>query len=178
MLSSLFPFAVRNPGFETLTREMDRLLQAAAPTQGIWSGAPSSRWPGLNVWRDGDSIVAEAEVPGFKMEDIEVLAAENTLTVSGKRSLNAPENAAALRIERRVTSFERSIELPIAIRPDAVEATLVNGVLRVTMPVAEAVKARRVEVKAIAPEPARAALPEGAASSSGSSKGQSDAGSR
>lgn len=178
MLSSLFPYAVRTRGFETLTREMDRLLQATAPTQGGWPDAAASRWPGLNVWRDGDAIVAEAEVPGFKMEDIEVLAAEDTLTLRGRRSLNAPENAAALHVERRVTSFERSLELPIPIRTDAVEATLVNGVLRVAMPVAEAVKPRRVEVKAIAPEPARAALPEGAAASEGCCKGSSGAGSR
>ncbi len=178
MLSSLFPYAARTPGFETLTREMDRLLQAAAPMQRDWPGAAASRWPGLNVWRDGDAIVAEAELPGFKMEDIEVLAAESTLTLRGRRSLSAPEGAAALRVERRVTSFERSLELPISIRPDAVEATLVNGVLRVTMPVTEAVKPRRVEVKAIAPEPAQAALPEGVASSGGSSKARSDGGSR
>ena len=178
MLSSLFPYAIQTSSFETLSREMDRFLQAAAPTQALAARSQASYWPGLNVWRDSDTIVAEAEIPGFKMDDVEVLCTENTLTLRGRREVNTPENAHALRVERRVTSFDRTIELPIPLRPDAVEATLVNGVLRVTMPVAEAVRPRRVEVKAIAPEPARAALPEGAACSGGSSKVLPNAGSR
>lgn len=169
MLSSLFPFAVRTPALDALTREVDRIIQTSAPAQPRWPGAQAPAWPGLNIWRDGDTIVAEAELPGFKMEDVEVLSTETSLTLRGQRSSNIPEGATALRVERRITSFERSLELPIPIRPDAVEATLASGVLRITMPIAEAVKPRRVVVKAITPDPQRAAFLEGAASPSVSS---------
>jgi len=151
MLNTLF----RNPfttDLDNLTRQMDRLFQAPAQS------APQ---PGVNIWRTGDSVVAEAEIPGFKLDDVEVTATDDTVTIRGRRA-PAPENAAAIRVERLITSFERSFQLPMQINAEAVEATLTDGVLRVTLPIAEAARPRRVAVKAIGPgDQARAALPEG-----------------
>jgi len=138
--------------FDRITREMDRLFDAAALGRRSIPAVP-----GLNVWRDADSVVAEAELPGFTADEIEILATEDTLTLRGSRSSSTPEGATRVRIERTLTSFERSIRLPVEINPEGVAASLENGLLRVTLPVAEAARPRRVEVRAGGGQ----ALPEG-----------------
>jgi HSP20 family protein len=143
MLSALFPRTIRTNDLATLSRQMDRLLSAA--------GVPS--WPGINIWRNGDTIVAEAEIPGFKLEDVEVLATEDTLTLRGRRTAVNPENATAMRTERLTTKFDRTIQFPLQVQPDAVQATLADGVLRVTLPVAAAALPRKVTIKPAAAAP-------------------------
>jgi len=158
---SIFPNTIpglsRNSVFGQIARDMDRLFESVATRPMVDSA--SRTWPGMNVWRDGDDIVAEAEIPGFRMEDIEVLATEHMLTIRGQRRSSTPENATALRIERSVSRFERSLHLPVEIDPDRVRATLADGVLRVTLPVAEAARPRRVQIQSLASTPAREALP-------------------
>ncbi len=122
------------------------------------SSSPAVGWPGLNLWRDGDNIVAEGEVPGFRHEDLEILATEDTLTIRGQRAKSVPENANALRVERSVRRFERSVQLPIQINAETVQATLADGVLRLTMPVVEAARPRRIPLKAIQPAQSQPAL--------------------
>ncbi|RMH12576.1 MAG: Hsp20/alpha crystallin family protein [Planctomycetota bacterium] len=155
IIPSTFPTFARSSTFGELVRDVDRLFDA------MTSRAPmSSRpWPGMNVWRDGDNIVAEAEIPGFTMDDIEVFATEDVLTIRGQRHSSTPEHATPLRLERCVNSFERSLRLPVEIDPDHVQATLVNGVLRVTLPVCEAARPRRVKIQALNPTEAHDVLP-------------------
>jgi len=134
----------RNTAFGRLARDMDRIFESAlSPSE---SNARQA-WPGLNVWRENDQLVAEAEIPGFRMEDIELYATEDTLTLRGRRDVREPEGAEAIRVERSVNSFERSLRLPVEINPDSVEATLVNGVLRVNLPLAEASLPKRVHIQ-------------------------------
>jgi HSP20 family protein len=141
--------------FAQISREMDRIL-AASPARP----APAN-WPGLNLWRDAEAIVAEAEVPGFRAQDVEVTVTDDTLTVRGTRSAGVPENAVAIRVERSVSRFERSVRLPAPVDADAVSATLTDGVLRVTMPLAAAARPRRIEVRALDGAARREALPSG-----------------
>ncbi|HYD02340.1 MAG TPA: Hsp20/alpha crystallin family protein [Phycisphaerales bacterium] len=154
LLPNMFP-----TDLDALSHQMSRLLHASTPFSGP---GPTAPWPGINIWRAGDTIVAEAEIPGFRLDDVEVTAARDTVTIRGRRAPSAPENAAAIRVERLVTSFERSFQLPFELDTDAIEATLTDGVLRVTMPVAETARPRRVAIKALgAGDQPRAALPEG-----------------
>ncbi len=154
-----------NDSFGSLFRDMDRLFDmTTAPKSSLLGSASRAKWPGLNVWRDDDQMVAEAEIPGFRMEDIEVLAGEDSVTIRGHRSESTPEGATPLRIERSVSSFERSFRTPVQIDPDAVEATLENGVLRVMLPIAESARPRRVQIKALTSGPEREALPSAATS--------------
>lgn len=153
MLNALFPSSFTPSAFDQLSREMDRLigLAPAGASHGSLAG-----WPGMNLWREGEAIVAEAEVPGMKIEELEVVATAKGLKIRGERKSVAPENATAIRIERPVGRFERSVQLPVAIEPDEVKATLTNGVLRVVMPVARAARPRRIAVS-VGGEPAPAA---------------------
>lgn len=138
MLSTLF-----NTPFDTLTREMDRMFERVQ--------TPAQRAVGLNAWRDADDVIVEAEVPGFRLEDLHVAYQHGTLTVRGERADEAPEDARTLRNERALRRFERRLRLPLDIEDERIDATLTNGVLRIIMPVAESAKPRRIEVKAIEP---------------------------
>jgi len=128
----------------SLPSEMDRLFNMVG---GSAAGEPrGGAWPGLNVWRSTEDLVVETEIPGFRREDIEVLATEDTLTIRGRREPTAPEGATALRIERSVNRFERSVRLPVVVDPNGVTATVTDGVLRVALPIGEAARPRRIEV--------------------------------
>lgn len=132
--------------FADFGREMERLVgDIVHETGGITSR--SLGYPALNIREEGDALIVEAEVPGASMADIDVEVLGNELTIAGRRESVDDENAAYLRRERRVGEFRRVVTLPEEIDGDKVKAVLQNGVLTVTLPKAEAAKARRIEIK-------------------------------
>lgn len=112
--------------------------------------APSMRtaFPALNVWEDGDKLIAEAEVPGLKLEEIELLAVGTELTIKGRRPEIDDPKMAVHRHERGVGHFARTITLPVEIDSAKVDATLRNGVLTIVLPKAEPARVRKIPVKA------------------------------
>lgn len=104
-------------------------------------------FPALNVWDDGQRLCAEAEVPGFKMDDLEVSVMGSQLTVKGRREFQKEEGTSFHRRERYAGEFTRSLTLPTDVDPEKVEASLKDGVLTVVMPKAEAARTRKIAVK-------------------------------
>ncbi|SMP78852.1 HSP20 family protein [Neorhodopirellula lusitana] len=127
-----------------LSREMDRLF--SGNRQGGTIGTVS--FPALNVWEDDANVHAEAELPGFALDDLEIYVMDNQLTIKGERRLPEHEGGKWHRQERGYGQFSRMIELPSGINAEGVSAELKDGVLLVTLPKTEAVKPRRIEVKA------------------------------
>lgn len=134
-----------------VVREMDRLFDSMVSSQPFGSVPSMSQltYPAMNVWEDEDHIFAEAELPGMKMKDLEVLVSADQMTVRGSRSIDVPNDARALRRERAIGSFERTVALPIPVDAEQVEATLNHGVLTIKMHKAAITKPRRIEVKAL-----------------------------
>lgn len=135
-----------NAAFD-IAHEMDRLFESMAAPRTL--PAFRSRWafPALNVWEDDQNLYVEGELPGINREDLEVSVAGDQLVIKGQRRLDLPEQATALRRERLVGSFERSISLPAAIHAERVEANLREGILWITLPKTEGCQPRRIEVK-------------------------------
>lgn len=104
-------------------------------------------FPAMNVWEDGDTIYAEADLPGVKMEDIEVLVQGDQLTIKGKRSVETPDDTTVHVRERSVGEFARTVTLPVEIDADKVAAKLRDGVLIVTLPKSQASVPHKIEVK-------------------------------
>ncbi|MDR1520626.1 MAG: Hsp20/alpha crystallin family protein [Planctomycetota bacterium] len=102
--------------------------------------------PAFNVWADSDSALLVGELPGVKMEHIEVTASGNTIKIKGERQDEAGDNQSYLRRERIGGSFERDFELPFRIDAAKVEAKLGNGILEVNIPRAESDKPRKITV--------------------------------
>jgi HSP20 family protein len=130
--------------------EVDRLFT------DIFGEAPAAAWasrvgtfPALNIWEDPENVRIEAELPGLKLSDIEVVVDENDLTIKGSRSGGpATESACFHRRERGVGQFSRTLRLPVPIDAEHVSATLSNGVLLVTLPKSPEARPRKIEVKA------------------------------
>jgi len=135
-----FPFT---PALE-LRREMDRLFNMFLPEVFEPLGSP---YPALNVWEDGERLVAEAEVPGLALNDLEILVRGNELTIQGSRKGVNGDDAVYHRRERGTGDFVRHLTLPVEIDADKVEATLKDGVLTVILPKSEQARARRITVK-------------------------------
>lgn len=149
---------LRNSMLDQFSREADLVLDGAVRPAGL-PGTAGGAWPGFNLWREGDRLIAESEIPGYGPDDVEILATADTISVRGRRESGVPESATPLRVERSVSRFERSLRLPLEIDSDSVEAELRHGVLRIVMELAETAKARRVRVRALGAAPQRNALP-------------------
>lgn len=133
-----------------LRQDMDRLFNEFA--RGLSNEWPFSResqgvFPPVNVWEDEGNLYAEAELPGLKMDDLEVFVLGEDLTIKGKRGGQELPQATYHRRERGAGEFSRVIRLPVDVNADKVGATLRDGVLTVTLPKAESVLPRRIEVK-------------------------------
>lgn len=126
-------------------REVDRMF---ANLPGALGELARPAFPAVNLWETGDTLHAEAELPGFKFEDIEVFVEGHDLTIKGRRELAVDEQATLLRRERVSGSFTRKLTLPVEIDGQNVTATLRDGILRVTLPKAPAARARKIEVQA------------------------------
>lgn len=133
-----------------LKAEMDRLWGdfLSAPLAWQRTGGAGRAFPALNVWEEGDHLVAEAELPGMKTEDVEVAVVGNELTIKGRRGESAPEGVVHHRRERAVGEFTRSLRIPVEVDSSKVQAEMRDGVLRVTLPKAEAAKPRKIKVVA------------------------------
>lgn len=109
----------------------------------------TTAFPALNVWEDGRNYFIEAELPGLRMEDLEVTAVGAELTLKGQRKEETLKDAVYHRRERGAGSFVRSIRLPAAVDTADVKATLQNGVLSISLPKAKEAQPRKIEVKCL-----------------------------
>ena len=103
----------------------------------------------LDVAEKGDVFTVKASLPGISPDDLNVTLEDNVLTIQGeaKEDQTIEENSYHIR-ERRYGSFSRSVRFPVPVEGDKVEAEYENGVLTLTIPKAEAVKPKRIAVKA------------------------------
>jgi len=142
-----------NPTFYPMNRlrgEMDRLLEEWShefPSIGRVAGLHGRGFPSINVWEDEHNLRVEAEVPGMKMEDLEVTVMGNELTIKGHRGNGTAKDVTYHRRERGVGAFSRTLRLLVDVDANKVAASLVDGVLTVTLPKAEAAKPRKIEVR-------------------------------
>jgi HSP20 family protein len=132
----------------TLQEEVNRLfssnLDPSFGEEGIGRGA----WnPNVDIYQNKDQIVLEAELPGMNREDFELTMEKNVLTLRGERRFEKKDETDNYhRVERSYGSFSRSFTLPQQVSGAGAAAEYRNGVLRVTLPKREEVKARRIEV--------------------------------
>ena len=135
------PFAL----MREFTDELDRIFHARGPRFELEEWAPA-----VDIERLDRSLVVSAELPGLTKDDVKVEVSDDALVLQGERKQERTEEEGGYRhCERRYGRFYRSIPLPEGARPDQVKAELKNGLLKVTVPVAEqARKTRPVPIAA------------------------------
>jgi len=112
-----------------------------------------ARWasagPAMNVWADEHAVYADVDLPGVDVDKLDVSVTEgNKLTIQGERPVLDLPNVVWHRQERGHGTFTRQLTLPTMVDADKVEARYENGVLRLTLPKADAAKPRKIAIKA------------------------------
>jgi len=130
-----------------LRRGMDDILNRFSSGCGRGLFPRTRGFPAANVWEDGESFFVEAEIPGVSMDNVEIYAMGNELTIKGRREPRDAENLTYHRQERGFGEFTRVVTLSADVDPDKVEATLKHGVLTITLPKAASAKTRKIAVK-------------------------------
>ncbi len=115
----------------------------------VFDGYSTSRFPAVNVYRDDEKVVIAAELAGVHPENLDVSIKDNIVTLSGDRKVNNPEGAENYRNEITEGKFERNIKLPFAVDSEQVEATVKDGILHLSLAIAESAKPRKIEVKSV-----------------------------
>ena len=124
---------------------------------GRWFGDSAERdkeerksvmWaPRVDIKETENEVVVKADLPGTKMEDIDVSVDENQLVIKGERKFEKEEKEKDyIRVERSYGSFYRSFDVGVPIKADEVKASYKNGVLEINIPKAEVKKAKKVEI--------------------------------
>lgn len=102
--------------------------------------------PASHVIEDEGNVIVRVEMPGVTKSDLEIRAEGQELTVRGRRQ-EAAENGTWLLRERPRGDFHKTYSVDGSIDLDRIEAELANGILTLTLPMKEAAKPRRIEIR-------------------------------
>jgi HSP20 family protein len=122
-------------------RELDQLAQQVFGTTARPTVMP------MDAWRQDDTFVVEFDLPGVDPGSIDLDVERNVLTVKAERQ-RLSDDAETIATERPRGVFSRQLFLGDTLDVDKVEAAYADGVLRLTIPVAEQAKPRKIEVSA------------------------------
>ncbi|CAN5576552.1 Hsp20/alpha crystallin family protein [soil metagenome] len=104
--------------------------------------------PPVDVYEDAQQVVLKLEVPGVKLDDLDIRLENQRLTVKGERRFEAEEKAENFhRIERRFGSFVRSFTLPQTVDTNGVNAAYDAGVLTISLAKKPEAKPKQVKIE-------------------------------
>ena len=121
-------------------REIDRF------TDGLFGNAARTPWMPMDAVRYGDQVKIFFDLPGVRPDSIELTVERNVLTVKAERKWQPDEGAEVLARERTQGTFSRQVLLGDALDAEHVEASYDQGVLTVSIPIAERAKPHKVEI--------------------------------
>ena len=125
-------------------RDLDRLTEQML---GVPAGsARAPRFMPMDLYRSGDHYVLHADLPGVDPGSVDVSVDNGTLTIRAERSGRTEESVEWISSERFAGSYLRQLSLGDGIDTERIHATYNNGVLTVTIPVAEKAKPRRIDI--------------------------------
>ena len=139
--------------FVTLREAMDRLFEDSFVGSQRNGGngqhahnTPELRLP-IEAFATENEIVVRAAVPGLQPDQVEITLEGDTVTLRGEfpRPL---ENVNYIFYERPWGRFSRTLQLNVPVQADKAEATFENGLLTLSLPKAEAVRPKTIQIKA------------------------------
>ncbi|MDH3627947.1 MAG: Hsp20/alpha crystallin family protein [Acidobacteriota bacterium] len=118
------------------------LNQPQRPTNGHWT-------PAVDAIESNGNLILSIDLPGVNKDEVEIDVENGELSIRGKRTLTQPEGEVQLRRRERTSGvFERTFVLPETVDTDEATASYKDGVLTITLPLAESSRPRRVEIHA------------------------------
>lgn len=134
----------------SLREAMDRLFEESVvrPRSGELT-RPMGGTLAVDMYETDEAVVVKSATPGVDPEDIDISITGDTLTIKGETRMDEEvEEENYVYRERRYGSFARSLTIPVPIQADEAEAEFEDGILTLTLPKAEEVKPKAIEVKA------------------------------
>jgi HSP20 family protein len=122
-------------------QELDRLFGQVFAADRAAAGMP------MDLYRSGDHYVLHVDLPGADPGSIDVAVEDRTLTIRAQRSPRTDEDVQWLAKERPAGTYARQLAVGPGLALDAIEATYNDGVLTLTIPVAEEAKPRKIAVQ-------------------------------
>ncbi|MEM8998535.1 MAG: Hsp20/alpha crystallin family protein [Acidobacteriota bacterium] len=139
------------PTYDAITRDpffsfVDRFFHDGFNGQAA-EGVSQAWVPAMDIVETEDAYLATADLPGLRKEDIDISVEDGVLTISGERTVeHAAGESGFKRLERASGGFRRAFTLPQGVDLEKVNAGFADGVLTVTLPKTEIVKARKVSI--------------------------------
>lgn len=132
--------------FQSLLK-FQQALDAFRSSPWLGSGpSAGGAYPPMNVFRKGDDIVVVIEVPGVRKQDLDIQIQRNTIRVSGGKTVEYGDKAAAHRRERLAGRFDRAFTVPVEIDADRAKAECRDGILALYLPRAERDRPKTIAV--------------------------------
>lgn len=123
-------------------RDFDRFAEQVFGTRSRPAVMP------IDAYREGDHFTVHFDLPGVDASAVDLTVEKNVLTVTAERQWQPSEDQQVLVSERPQGTFRRQLFLGEGLDLDRVEASSENGVLTISIPVAEQAKPRKVEITA------------------------------
>ncbi|NLN78728.1 MAG: Hsp20/alpha crystallin family protein [Armatimonadetes bacterium] len=115
-------------------------------SRGEAEGAEKTWAPVVDIIEGENDLIVRAELPGVSREDMDVEVTSESLTICGERKFDEGSKDKYLRVERAYGPFKRSFSIGVPVQPDKIKAAYRDGVLEITVPKAEEVKPKKIEI--------------------------------
>ena len=133
--------------FDQLQHEMNRAQSHPQKTQDNGDVVTSDWAPAVDIKEEEDKYILIADIPGVDPKDIDIHMENGILSIKGERDSELKtEHDGFKRIERKHGVFYRRFTMPEGVNADKIEAKSDKGVLTVSIPKQETVKARKITV--------------------------------
>ena len=134
----------------SLRNAMNKLFEESlVRPRGGWLTPAQVKTPTVDMYETDEAIIVKSAIPGIKPEDLNISITGDVLTIKGEtRDEEEIEEENYIQRERCYGSFCRSLAIPLPVITDEIQAEFEDGVLTLTMPKAEEVKPKSIEVKA------------------------------
>ncbi|MDD4082682.1 MAG: Hsp20/alpha crystallin family protein [Sphaerochaetaceae bacterium] len=108
----------------------------------------NSKVPSVDIFEDASFYTIEAELPGFKEENVSINVEKHVLNLKSlKEEENKKDERKVLIRERNSCKFERSFRLPEGVDEEKISAEFSNGVLKILVPKMPEVQPKAITVK-------------------------------
>jgi HSP20 family molecular chaperone IbpA len=123
--------------------------QEVSLTEGTERTRPGRAYiPRVDIYELDDALTIVADMAGVDENSLDITLEKNVLSLKGLVNVHSPDNFALAYAEYRTGDYERSFTLSEGVDQDNITATLENGVVKIHLPKAAPVKARKVTVNA------------------------------
>ena len=125
---------------QRLNRGFESARQTSEEQLGTWA-------PAVDIYETEKEIVLKADLPGLKLEDVDISLNNNVLSVRGERRFEKEvKDDNYHRVERAYGNFVRTFTLPNTVNVEQIEASYENGVLKIAMPKREEARPKQIKV--------------------------------